>query len=406
MPRSNGCWSGVIIVLALPVLLVCCSPPAPLLAQDDMQQPETIEGPFSIPESVAFDSGGRVYASNIGEFNPNTADGDGFIVQLDAQGNVLANPFASGLNDPKGIAFDTRGRLVVSDLTRLVRFTADGELFDVIEPAAFPRPPEFLNDVAASQDGSVWVSDSSAGNLFRIAEDGAVTLEEADLDGINGLLFDASGTLLIAADSEILQRRQAGVFEPLAQSFNSLDGLAFDADGNLYASEFSAGRVTRIAANDGSQELLVQAPGMTADIGINPVDNVLWAPTFRGNSLLRLPLGSPAGGTEQLTLTINPASGPLSGNSLTVVITLQPLSLLDASSLRLEVGESLSLDLTGIAGLLAQGVGRLDLTGEQAILTFAGLPFPVPGLPVPLRLSLAAASVDGDVASVEREYRR
>lgn len=386
-------------------------PGALLVAAAGAQEVLTIPG-FATPESVAFDRQGRVYVSNIGAFNPGAADGDGRIIQLDAAGNILADPFAAGLNDPKGIAFDVDGRLVVSDVDRLWRLDADGRARLLAGPEKFPVTPSFLNDVTVCSTWNIWLSDSTAGRVFRVTPEGLVTLEEEGLGGVNGLLCEPGGTLLLAVNDRVLRRPAAnggpGSFEVVADGFRGLDGLALDEAGNLYVSEFSRGRVTRIAP-EGGREVILDNLESAADLGINPLDGALWVPNFQADTILRVPLGrgAIAGAMgERLLLTLSPESGAITAGAFTPRLTLSPLSALDVASLRLTVGEALVLDAAALGELISGGIGSLEVVEELASLEFADLPFPLPGLPVPLALRFQAATTAGELAVVERVYTR
>ncbi|MBI3089712.1 MAG: NHL repeat-containing protein [Candidatus Tectomicrobia bacterium] len=375
-----------------------------LAAAAEAQEPLRLPG-FATPESVAFDRQGRVYVSNIGAFNPGAADGDGRITQLDAAGNVLADPFAAGLNDPKGLAFDPGGRLVVSDVDRLWRVDADGDAQLLAGPQEFPVTPSFLNDVAICSTWNIWVSDSSAGRVFRVTPEGLVTLEAEGLAGVNGLLCEPGGTLLLAVNDRVLRRRGPGSFEVVADGFRGLDGLALDAAGNLYVSEFSRGRVTRLAPA-GERQVILDNLESAADLGINPLDGALWVPNFEADTMLRLPLEQQVAAGDRLLLTISPESGAITTPTFTLRLTLSPLSALDVASLRLSVGEALVLEAAALGELISAGIGSLEVAGELASLEFADLPFPLPGLPVPLALRFQAATTAGDLSVAERLYTR
>ena len=66
---------------------------------------KTITG-FEAPESV-IKSGSKIFVSNIGGTQPNpmALDGNGFIAELSADGNILQQKFnKTVLNGPKGLA--------------------------------------------------------------------------------------------------------------------------------------------------------------------------------------------------------------------------------------------------------------------------------------------------------------
>src|SRR5437868_1271885 len=76
--------------------LACLLLPLPAAAQEKKLPPPLVTG-LKNPESVAVGLDGRIYITEIGEFNK---DGDGRVMVVQ---NGQAVPFATGLDDPKGI---------------------------------------------------------------------------------------------------------------------------------------------------------------------------------------------------------------------------------------------------------------------------------------------------------------
>src|SRR6185503_17768443 len=87
----------------------------------------------------------------------------------------------------------------------------------------FPANPGICNDIAVSADGSAYVSESFRGRIHRL-HPGATALELWVVD----------------------------------QQLDVIDGLAFLADGALYANNWSTGKFYRVAVNaDGSAGAVV-----------------------------------------------------------------------------------------------------------------------------------------------------
>src|SRR4051812_13922752 len=86
------------------------------------------------PESVVVGTDGRIYVSEIGEFDK---DGDGAISVI--QGGK-AVPFATGLDDPKGlVAFQEF--LFVADKNKIWRIDRSGKPELYVPANAFPTTP-------------------------------------------------------------------------------------------------------------------------------------------------------------------------------------------------------------------------------------------------------------------------
>ena len=130
------------------------------------------------PTSIAFDSTGNVYVANNGH---NYLSGSGFvshgywpvantIEKLSPTGQDLG-VFASGLNDPYGLAFDASGNLYVSNIgnNSIVKISATGN------KTVFATASNGLSD----PEGLAF---DSGGHLF-VANAGNGTVEELDASG-------------------------------------------------------------------------------------------------------------------------------------------------------------------------------------------------------------------------------
>jgi len=101
-------------------LHLCSSESDLLLTAGDTKPPKPWVSGLKNPESVAVGSDGRVYISEIGELGK---DGDGRIMVVGKDGK--ATPFATGLDDPKGIVAWTNV-LYVADNKKVKRHQSAG----------------------------------------------------------------------------------------------------------------------------------------------------------------------------------------------------------------------------------------------------------------------------------------
>jgi sugar lactone lactonase YvrE len=134
-------------------------------------------------------------AGTVSEFGPNAA---------------LINPsFASGLNSPRGLAFDSSGNLYVANLTTgtVSKFGPNGALLNASFASGLSSP------YGLAFDGN--------GNLYA-ANGGANTVSE----------FNSTGTLI----------------RTLTSGLNGPIGLAFSG-GNLYVANFDNGTVAQFSSN-------------------------------------------------------------------------------------------------------------------------------------------------------------
>jgi hypothetical protein len=128
-----------------------------------------VEG-LSTPESALHDEAADIYlVSNING-SPSTADDNGFISSISPNGEMIALKWIDGasddlvLNAPKGMGI-FENTLYVADITAVRRFDRmTGDPLGDIEISE----ASFLNDIAVSGQGLVYVSDSRGGAIYEI----------------------------------------------------------------------------------------------------------------------------------------------------------------------------------------------------------------------------------------------
>jgi sugar lactone lactonase YvrE len=225
------------------------------------------------PEGIARDPQGRLYAASFA--NARTAS----ICVLDRNGRLLREiPVAAG---PAGVVA-LLGELFTPGQGLYVVDFADGVLGHGrllrIDPrtngvAVLATGFAAANAIAQDEDGSLFVSDSFAGTITKVARDGsrsAIWKQDALLTtkgfppfGANGVAFDREQRFLYVAntgDSRVLripvQRDgSAGAVEVFAdgatldarqgttEALHGADGIMFDVRGNLYVCANQANEV-------------------------------------------------------------------------------------------------------------------------------------------------------------------
>lgn len=259
---------------------------------ESSEEVEVITG-LSTPESVAVGPDGKYYISNLGRPGQR---GDGSIKLI--EGGVIQD-LVSGLDDPKGLAI--YGNFIyVTDIDKVWRVSLGGQKEVFIGPEAFPKRPAFLNDLAfAPASDRMYISDTQLGAIFtaRACLCGGVTIftdraRLPELQGPNGLAFDARGNLLVIdfATGKLFQLRPDGSGEVVGEGFGGGDGLAFDAAGNLYISDYKGGRIFR-RSPDGSATVFAQELKAPADIAVDLDRKMLLIPEFEADRLKLIPLG-------------------------------------------------------------------------------------------------------------------
>ena len=96
-------------------------------------QPKPFVSGLKNPESVCLGPDGSAYVTEIGEFDK---DGDG---QVSVIKEGKASPFATGLDDPKGIVFFANA-FYVTDKTRVVKIDLGGKVTPLGHAREIPIP--------------------------------------------------------------------------------------------------------------------------------------------------------------------------------------------------------------------------------------------------------------------------
>lgn len=244
---------------------------------------------FAIPESARFDPElDRYYVSNVNA-HATAADDNGYISTVGPDGTLLERRFVAGgqpgvtLHGPKGMAI-VGGDLWVTDVTVLRRFDRrtgrPGRAVDL-----GPHGAVFLNDLTATPDGTLYVSDTSlvfppTGNptrgqtdrVYRVSPAGEVAIAVADarLEGPNGVFWDARANHLLIASimgKHVYRWTASAGLHVLASGPGGYDGVErLDDRTLLVSSQDLPGLMTLI---DGTLAPLVPGVSDVADIGVD-----------------------------------------------------------------------------------------------------------------------------------------
>jgi sugar lactone lactonase YvrE len=244
-----------------------------------------------VPESVLLGTAASqptLFVSEI-EGQSNTADAQGGIALLNVDGSIRQHNWLRGLNAPKGLAsFD--GKLYVADMTELV--VIDIATAKVLEKISAPDAV-FLNDVAVDAKGTVYVSDTRKNRLYRLQQNKLSPWLE-NVEAANGLTF-VGDQLFIAAGDKLFTADEQGKLTIVAQGFaERADGVEHVGNGDFIVSCW-AGLVYYVHADGKLDLLLDNRPHQlnTADIGWDHAKQILYVPTFLGNSVQAYQLKKP-----------------------------------------------------------------------------------------------------------------
>jgi len=265
------------------------------------QQGASQNGPFStvtglkMPESVVQAKDGKIYISEINEFGK---DGDGQITVID---NGKVSVFAAGFDDPRGLVI-IGDFLYVADNKKILKVSlADAsQKTDFVPASAFPKTPQFLNDLEADPQGNLYVSDSGdilgtgkGGVIYKINASGEVKtlVDGADNPLVmapNGLLADDTGKFITYVDftSGILYNlnTETGEVSDLEEGFGGADGIVHHSSGTLYISDWKSGKVFSINVQ-GDVETVGPQFKAAADIAITKDERYLMVPDMKAGEL-------------------------------------------------------------------------------------------------------------------------
>ena len=288
MQNRSGLTDSKLLHSLITVFMLACGATA---HADEMKK---VTG-LKTPESVIAGKDGRIYVSEINEFGK---DGDGQISVIGADG--MLQVFATGMDDPKGLAFVGKN-LYVADKTRVLKVTPDGKWQVFAAADAFPVAPQFLNDLEADGLGNVYVSDSgdlkSGGAIYQINKNGKVKMlidgaRDERVHAPNGLLHGGKGSLLqVDFDSGILYRMKisSGEMQKVAEGFGGGDGIVRAKNGMLYVSDWKNGKVFSLS-KQGKVKLIKEGFMAAADIALSPDGKAILVPDMKAGELVWLPI--------------------------------------------------------------------------------------------------------------------
>lgn len=277
-------------------------------AEETAQVVTVIDG-FQSPESVLL-VGDRRFVSNVGPaLDPLTKDGDGFISELSATGDLIARrafpPAGETLDAPKGMAA-TGGRIYVTDIDRVIGFDLNSGA-RVFEQALPGDGPAMANDLIATPNGDLLVSDTLRHTVYRIDPSLSSIREVATgIDGANGFAFDAANERYIVValgegfhggDIFALPLGEDGQPVRLTHSPHGIfDGVAVLPDGHLIVSDW---KETGAAEQRPGAMLILSADGVIlnelqpgqdipapADFAYDQAADMLWIPAMTENQVM------------------------------------------------------------------------------------------------------------------------
>ncbi len=201
--------------------------------------------------------------------------------------NYATKPFLSDLMNPTGLAFDREGRLYVSSRMEgtIYQITPDGER------SVYAEGMGVATGIAFDKDENLYVGDRT-GTIFKINRDRQIfvyTTLEASVAAYH-LAFAPDGDLYVSGPTtssfdQVFRVSPRGEVSSFYRGLGRPQGLAFDATGNLYVAASLSGRrgLVRLT-RDAKAEVVVSGYGIVG-LAFTPHRSAILA---TNNSLIEL----------------------------------------------------------------------------------------------------------------------
>jgi SMP-30/Gluconolactonase/LRE-like region len=212
----------------------------------------------------------------------------GFISRLGMDGEVVDLKWVEGLNAPTGMAI-WRDTLFVAEREHLVAIHIPSGTV----AGRWPIPdPDFPNDVAIDDDGTIYISDTRSGDwndsrIYRFRDGSFDIFANEGISRANGLWIHDGGLIVGNSGDGLLKRvdlETGRITTVLSLGAGTIDGMRVDPDGNTLVSHWE-GQLYRITPEGGITEILDAMPGgwNVADFEYLPEERLLVIPTFLDN---------------------------------------------------------------------------------------------------------------------------
>jgi DNA-binding beta-propeller fold protein YncE len=241
----------------------------------------TSEANLPVPESVLYSAADKVLYVSLIDGKPWEKDGQGGIAKVGLDGKVLSTTWATGLHAPKGMGI-VGNQLFVADMDEVV--VIDRKTGKVAQRIAIEGAKR-LNDVSASKNGEVYITDMETGKIHLVKGGKASTFYETSANP-NGVLAIEDGLLMVIGGKLLKLDAQKNLTTLAEGMEGSTDGIEQVKPGEYLVSAWSG--VVYYVKADGTKHTLLDTRAEktnSADIGYDPVKKIVYVPTFMKNSV-------------------------------------------------------------------------------------------------------------------------
>lgn len=266
-----------------------------LLGAEDSKLWQITDG-LDGPESAYYDAdSGYIFLTHVAG-GGDTKDGNGWISKITLDGEVLKTKWFEGLNSPKGLR-SHNGVLWVSDIDRIVAIDiATGNQIKEIQIEG----AIFLNDLATSSDGTVYVADMVQSAIYQYKDDQLSIYDRGEhLEHPNGLLV-VGQTIYVGAwgtgfNTDDFSTKELGRFYSIDiptkrktlisnEPTGHLDGVEVDGKGGFLVTDWVNGKLFHITS-EGNVTILQEYEKGVADHAYLPRRRLLLLPHMMDNTL-------------------------------------------------------------------------------------------------------------------------
>jgi hypothetical protein len=190
-------------------------------------------------------------------------------VSLVQPGSIQA--FANGVGLVYGLESDGKGNLYAASAgdDHIYKVNSSGAVSTFASGSVMGSPSALAFDSAGNlyTSGQGW-----GGTITRISPAGVITPFVSGVGGF-GLAFDASGNLFASNSGSIVKITPAGLVSTFASGFSFVWGLAFDQFGNLFAADHYGNTISKITPT-GGVSLFASGLDLPTDLAFDSVGNL------------------------------------------------------------------------------------------------------------------------------------